>query len=118
MIKKTTNETENDDEVIDSAIESISFFLFSVLSDCYPDLSTTDIECMFNEEFKIDVITFIKKFRNEMGNGKNFNATDNSLTQAYNNQRFFEKLTIALKNCQKDKFKKDVKYENKNMIMQ
>ncbi|GKW20726.1 hypothetical protein PEC302107_24550 [Pectobacterium araliae] len=101
MIKKTTKETENDDEVIASATDHMAFFLFSILSDCYPEIATSEFENIFNAEFKIDIEIFIKSFRKNIGNRMAMSGKE--LAQIYSNQRFYEKLSRALEQCKKEK---------------
>lgn len=101
MNEQMMKETEDDEAVISTAIEHMAFFLFSILSDCYPEIATTEFENIFNEEFKTDVVTFIKNYRNNVIKGLSVPGKD--LAQVYANQRFFEKLSRALDKCKKVK---------------
>lgn len=103
MLEQRMEDNANNDEVIASAIESISFFLFSVLAECYPDIATSELESIFHDELKIDIISFVRKYRQEVINGNAFSFTGKHISQVYANQRFFEKLSIALERCKKDK---------------
>lgn len=101
MSKLATEEQENDENVISSAIENMAFFLFSILSDCYPEIATSELESIFNEEFRIDIVAFIKNYRKSAGNRIAMSGQD--FAQIYSNQRFYEKLSRALDQCKKDK---------------
>lgn len=101
MTKLTTEEPENDEGLILSAIENMAFFLFSVLSDCYPEIATSELEDVFNEEFKTDVVAFVKNYRNNIGN--RVSISGKQLAQTYSNHRFFEKLSKALEECKKSR---------------
>ncbi|WP_312157395.1 hypothetical protein [Pantoea piersonii] len=92
---------ESNDEVITAATDHMAFFLFSILSDCYPEIATTEFENIFNDEFKADVENFIKSYRKKIGNRMVMSGKD--LAQIYSNQRFYEKLSRALEQCKKDK---------------
>jgi len=106
MNKWTTKETESNDEVIALATEHMAFFLFSVLSDCYPEIATSEFEDFFNDEFKIDIAVFIKNYRKNIGN--RIAVSGKELAQVYSNQRFYEKLSRALERCEKEKADKAV----------
>lgn len=101
MNNMATEEPENDEDVISSAIENMAFFLFSILSDCYPEIATSEFEDVFNKEFRIDILSFIKNYRKSAGNRMAMSGKD--LAQIYSNQRFYEKLSRALDQCKKDK---------------
>lgn len=92
---------ESNDEVIAAATDHMAFFLFSILSGCYPEIATSEFENIFNDEFKFDVENFIKNYRKNIGNRMTISGKD--LAQAYSNQRFYEKLSRALEQCKKDK---------------
>ncbi|EKS7113561.1 hypothetical protein POE72_004410 [Enterobacter ludwigii] len=57
---------ESNDEVITAATDHMAFFLFSILSDCYPEIATTEFENIFNDEFKADIENFIKSYRKKL----------------------------------------------------
>ena len=92
---------ESNDEVIAAAIDHMAFFLFSILSDCYPEIATSEFKNIFNDEFKFDVENFIKNYRRNIGSRMTMSGKD--IAQVYSNQRFFEKLSRALEKCKKDK---------------
>lgn len=92
---------ECNDEVIAAAIEHMAFFLFSVLSDCYPEITTAEFENIFNDEFKIDIADFIRNYRKNIE--KRITVSGKEFAQVYSNQRFYEKLTRALEHCKKEK---------------
>lgn len=93
--------SNDNDEVIAAATDHMAFFLFSILSDCYPEISTSEFENIFNDEFKVDIETFIKNYRRNIGNRMTMSGKE--LAQIYSNQRFYEKLSRALEQCKKDK---------------
>jgi len=92
---------ESNDEVIAAATDHMAFFLFSILSDCYPEIATSEFENIFNDEFKFDIENFIKNYRRNIGSRITMAGKD--IAQVYSNQRFFEKLSRALEQCKKDK---------------
>lgn len=100
MNELTVEGTENNDGVIASATDHMAFYLFSVLSDCYPEIATSEFENVFNEEFKIDISAFIKNYRKGIGN--RIAVSGKELAQVYSSQRFYEKLSRALEQCKKD----------------
>ncbi|EHP7645616.1 hypothetical protein AADG43_001600 [Escherichia coli] len=106
MNEWTTKETESNDGVITSATDHMAFYLFSVLSDCYPEIATSEFEDFFNEEFKVDIAAFIKNYRKNIGN--RIAVSGKELAQVYSNQRFYEKLSRALEQCKKEKADKVV----------
>ncbi|WP_289367370.1 hypothetical protein [Pantoea stewartii] len=101
MNELTLEGIESNDEVIAAATDHMAFFLFSILSDCYPEIATTEFENIFNDEFKIDIENFIKNYRKSIGEITVMSGKD--LAQIYSNQRFYEKLSRALEQCKKDK---------------
>ncbi|WP_116403917.1 hypothetical protein [Serratia marcescens] len=101
MNEFTLEDIESNDEVIEAATDHMAFFLFSILSDCYPEIATSEFENIFNAEFKIDIETFIKNYRKDIGNRMAMSGKE--LAQIYSNQRFYEKLSIALEQCKKEK---------------
>lgn len=114
MTKLTTEEPESDESVILSAIENMAFFLFSVLSGCYPEIATSELEDVFNEEFKSDVVAFIKNYRKNAGNRIAMSGKD--LAQVYSNQRFFAKLSRALEQCKKDKPSEAIENKGRSVL--
>ncbi|WP_035342936.1 hypothetical protein [Dickeya sp. DW 0440] len=108
--KKTADDNNT---VIESAIEHISFFLFAILSDCYPEIATSEFETLFNEEIRIDINSFIKNYRQQVAT-----LSGKSMAQAYASQRFFEKLSRALNQYQKDKPGEAVNYVNRSLVLQ
>lgn len=92
---------ESNDEVIAAATDHMAFFLFSILSGCYPEIATSEFENIFNDEFKFDIESFIKNYRKNVGNIMTMSGKD--IAQIYSNQRFHEKLSRALEQCKKDK---------------
>ncbi len=94
MNELTVDGTQGHDEVIASVTDHMDFYLFSVLSDCYPEISTSEFESVFNEEFKIDIAVFIKNYRENVG--RRIAVSGKELAQVYSNQRFYEKLSRAL----------------------
>lgn len=106
MNELTVEDTESNDEVIASATDHMAFYLFSVLSDCYPEIATSEFEAFFNEEFKIDIAAFIKNYRKSIGD--RIAVSGKELAQVYSNQRFYEKLSRALEQCKKEKADKAV----------
>lgn len=103
---KKYNESE---DVIKSTISDIASSLFIVLCDCYPELATTELEDIFNETFKSDVMGFIQDYRRSVHEGTEFRTTAQRIAQAYTQQRFFEKLSSAI-----ERSKKIRKYRTKN----
>lgn len=101
MNELTLEGIESNDEVIVAATDHMAFFLFSILSDCYPEIATSEFENIFNDEFKVDIETFIKNYRKRIGNRMAMSGKE--LAQVYSNQRFYEKLSRALEQCKKDK---------------
>ncbi|MGX9240892.1 hypothetical protein ACWXVW_06190 [Pantoea dispersa] len=101
MNELTLEGIESNDEVIAAATDHMAFFLFSILSDCYPEIATTEFENIFNDEFRIDIKNFIKSYRKNIGN--RMAVSGKELTQIYSNQRFYEKLSRALEQCKKEK---------------
>ncbi|TWD45327.1 hypothetical protein [Pantoea sp. SJZ147] len=101
MNELTTDDIESNDEVIAAATDHMAFFLFSILSDCYPEIATSEFEKIFNDEFKVDIENFIKNYRKNIGSRMTMASKD--IAQVYSNQRFFEKLSRALEQCKKDK---------------
>ncbi|MEB0949522.1 hypothetical protein [Citrobacter sedlakii] len=114
MDKLIMEGTESNDEVIASATDHMAFFLFSILSDCYPEIATSEFENIFNDEFKIDIETFIKSFQKNIGNRMAMSGKE--LAQIYSNQRFYEKLSRALEKCKKDKSVCSKIYGNNKVI--
>lgn len=95
---KKDNESE---DVIKSTISDIASSLFVVLCDCYPELATTELEDIFNETFKNDVMVFIQDYRRSVHEGIEFRTTAQRVAQAYTQQRFFEKLSSAIERSKK-----------------
>lgn len=95
MTERITKDDPDVVSVIDAAIENISFFLFAILSDCYPELVNAEYEAMFKDEFRTDVIAFVKNYRQEVF----LSLSGKSAARAYASKRFFERLSIALENC-------------------
>ncbi|EBQ9456103.1 hypothetical protein DLR37_22650 [Salmonella enterica subsp. enterica serovar Newport] len=110
MNKLIMEVTERNDKAIESATEHMAFFLFSVLSDCYPEIATAEFENVFNDEFKIDIADFIRNYRKNIG--KRIAVSGKELAQVYSNQRFYEKLSRALEQCKKEKSVITGIYEN------
>ncbi|WP_241640783.1 hypothetical protein [Rosenbergiella epipactidis] len=100
------------EDVINSTISDIASSLFIVLCDYYPELATTELEEIFNETFKSDVMVFIQDYRRSVHEGTEFRTTAQRITQAYTQQRFFEKLSSAI-----ERSKKIRKHKSKNSIM-
>ncbi|HIE9829655.1 TPA: hypothetical protein ACXRWW_004780 [Klebsiella variicola subsp. variicola] len=90
---KKDNESE---DVIKSTISDMASSLFVVLCDCYPELATTELEDIFNETFKNDVMIFINNYRQSVTNGAEFKPIGKDIAQKYTQQRFFEKLAFAI----------------------
>jgi len=109
MNELTLEGIESNDEVIATATDHMAFFLFSILSDCYPEIATSEFENIFNDEFKVDIENFIKNYRKNIGNRMAMSGED--LVQVYSNQWFYKKLSRALEQCKKDKLSE--KIENK-----
>lgn len=84
------------EDVINSTISDIASSLFIVLCDCYPELATTDLEDIFNETFKSDVMVFIQDYRRSVHEGTEFRTTAQRIAQAYTQERFFAKLSSAI----------------------
>ncbi|MBN1086250.1 hypothetical protein JNO12_17080 [Erwinia aphidicola] len=101
MNELTVDGTQTHDEVIASVTDHMAFYLFSVLSDCYPEIATSEFESVFNEHFKIDIAVFIKNYRKNVG--RKIAVSGKELAQVYSNQRFYEKLSRALEQCKKRK---------------
>ena len=101
MNELTLEVIESNDEVIAAATVHMAFFLFSIFSDCYPEIATTEFENIFNDEFKVDIENFIKSYRKNIGNKMTMSGKE--IAQIYSNQRFYEKLSRALEQCKKDK---------------
>ncbi len=92
----------SDNEVISSAIESVSFFLYTILADCFPEMATAECERIFHEELKTDIIAFVMDYRQSL-NSRNALSIDQTIViRAYTEQRFFEKLSKALERCKAD----------------
>lgn len=94
---------DSDNEIIASAIESISFCLYTILADCFPEMATEECEIVFYEEFKTDIIAFVMDYRKNLNRRNALSIDRNSVIRAYTEQRFFEKLSKALKKCKADK---------------
>ncbi|WP_437616186.1 hypothetical protein [Erwinia sp. V71] len=109
MNELTMDDIESNDEVIAAATDHMAFFLFSILSNCYPEIATSEFENIFNDEFKVDIESFIKNYRRNIGNRMALSGKE--LAQIYSNQRFYEKLSRALEQCKKDKLSEAI--ENK-----
>jgi len=101
MNEITLEVIESNDEVIAAATDHMAFFLFSILSDCYPEIATNEFENIFNDEFKVDIENFIKSYRKNIGNRMAMSGKE--FAQIYSNQRFYEKLSRALEQCKKEK---------------
>lgn len=99
------------EDVIKSTISDIASSLFIVLCDCYPELATTELEDIFNETFKSDVMVFIQDYRRSVHEGIEFRTTAQRITQAYTQQLFFEKLSSTI-----ERSKKTQKHKIKNGI--
>lgn len=93
---------DSDNEIISSAIESISFCLYTTLADCFPEMATAECENFFYEEFKIDIIAFVMDYRQNLNRRNALSIDRNSVIRAYTEQRFFEKLSKALEKCKAD----------------
>lgn len=114
MNEMTMDDLESNDEVIAAATDHMAFFLFSILSDCYPEIATSESESIFNSEFKIDIKNFIKNYRKNIENRGAMPGKE--LAQVYSNQRFYEKLSRALEKSKKDKSVCSKVYGNNKFI--
>ena len=89
------------EDVIKSTISDMASSLFIVLCDFYPELATTELEEIFNETFKSDVMVFIQDYRRSVHEGAEFRTTVQRIAQAYTQQRFFEKFSSAIERSKK-----------------
>lgn len=99
----------SDNEVILSAIESVSLFLYTILADCFPEMATAECERIFYEELKTDIIAFVMDYRQSLNRRNALSIDQTIVIRAYTEQRFFEKLSKALEKCKADKVVKEIK---------
>lgn len=114
MNELTLEVIESNDEVIAAATDHIGFFLFSILSNCYPEIATSEFESIFNVDFKVDIENFIKNYRKNIGN--RMAMSGKVLAQIYSNQRFYEKLSRALEQCKKGKLSEAIENEGRSVL--
>lgn len=103
---------DSDNEIIASAIESISFCLYTILADSFPEMATKECEIVFYEEFKTDIIAFVMDYRKNLNRRNAFSIDRSSVIRAYTEQRFFEKLSKALEKCKADKVVYGIEKQN------
>ncbi len=99
----------SDNEVISSAIENVSFFMYTILADCFPEMATAECERIFYEELKTDIIAFVVGYRQDLNRGNGLSIDQTIVIRAYTEQRFFEKLSKALERCKADKMVNGIK---------
>ncbi|KTS28542.1 hypothetical protein [Pantoea stewartii] len=115
MNELTLEGIESNDEVIAAATDHMAFFLFSILSDCYPEIATSEFENIFNEDFKVDIENFIKNYRKNIRNRMMMSSRD--LAQIYSSQRFYEKLSRALQQCKKVKLSEGIENNVRSVLV-
>mgnify|MGYP004712401087 CR=1 FL=1 len=92
---------------IQCTIDEMASSLFVIICNFYPDFSTSELEGIFNEQFKSQVLIFVNDYFNSVNKHTELRMTAKDITQVYTHKSFFEKLALVLERSDRIRFKRN-----------